>query len=306
MRLFDLVKEGWILVDNTNLYTVYRKQISSLTQKDWDLIENGDDFYAFRSNNIPTNFIENQGEKVNLYFDIVGIYVDLTIRTLQEFPNSSVLSNYTHLVYRLKNTNENKKNIILRYNNVPSSEQINNIIKSIKDCKGINILKPNNSNIYLGFNNFSANVDINNSTSGSGIKFKPILPFSYTPIYVPTFSDTSAPYTSLTAGTYTYNIHYLTSHFIVGAFSGSNSTSQVQLKIWHEYSTDGGSTWNIAQAFSFWSSSGYITTFFLPLTLNFSAIITNRRLRYQALYNLSVHYFYIITIEQPSGEIRLT
>jgi hypothetical protein len=211
MRLFDLVNEGWILDNDTNLYTAYKKQISSLTQKDWDLIENGDDFYAFRSNNIPTNFIENQGEKVNLhcdiYSDIDGIYVNLTIRTLQEFPNSSVLRNYTHLVYRLKNTNENKKKIILRYNNVPLSEQNNNIIKSIKDCKTIHILKPDNTYTSLFFNNFSANVDINNSTSGSGIIFKPILPFTYLRISIPTFSDTSTPYTTITAGTYTYNIH---------------------------------------------------------------------------------------------------
>lgn len=305
MRLFDLVNEGWVLDNDTNIFTSYRKNISSLTQKDWDLIENGDDFYAFRSNNIPINFIENQGEKVDLYFDISGIYVTLIIRTLQEFPNSSVLRNYTHLVYKLKNTNENKKRIILKYNNVPSSEQNNNIIKRIKDCVFINILRPDNTNTSLGFNNFSANVVINNSTSQSGIIFKPILPFSYSPISVPTFSDTSTPYTTLTAGTYTYNIHYLTSHFIVGAFYG-NRTAQVQLKIWHEYSTNGGSTWNIAQAFSLWSSSAYITTFFLPLTINFSASITNRRLRYQAINNLSVFYFYIITIEQPSGEIKIT
>lgn len=305
MRLFDLVNEGWILDNDTNLYTAYRKSLSSLTQKDWELIEKGDDFYAFRSNNIPTNFIENQGEKVDLYFSISGIYAYLTIKTLREFPNSSVLRNYTHLVYRLKNTNENKKSIILRYNNVPSSDQRNKIIKSIKDCSAIHILKPDDSNISLGFNNFSANVDIDNSTSESGIKFKPILPFTDIAIYIPTFSNTSTPYTTISAGTYTYNIDLLRPHFIVGAFVGSSSLSQVQLKIWHEYSTNNGSTWTIAQAFSLWSNSSFITTFFLPLTFDFTGIMTNRRLRYQALYNLLVHYFYIITIDQPSGEIKL-
>ncbi len=306
MRLFDLVNEGWVLANDTNLYTTYKKSLSSLTVKDWDLIDNGDDFYAFRSNNIPTNFIENQGEKVDLDFNISGTDVYLTIRTLREFPNSLVLRNYTHLVYRLKNTNENKKRIILRYNNVSSSDQINNIIKRIKNCDAFYILKPNNSYTFFGFKNFSANVNINNSTSGSGIIFKPILPFSYRVVTSsPTFSDTSTPYTTLTAGTYTYEMNLFTNHFMVGAFVGGSSTSQVQLKIWHEYSTNGGSTWNIAQAFSLWSGTAYITTFFLPLTINFSEIITNRRLRYQALFNLLVHYFYIIDIDQPSGEIKL-
>lgn len=304
MRLFDLVNEGWVLNNDTNIFTSYRKNISSLTQKDWDLIENGDDFYAFSSNNIPTNFIENQGEKVDLYVNISGTYVYLTIRTLREFPNSIVNKNYTHLVYRLKNTNENKKKIILTYNNVPSGNQLHNIIKSIKDCKGIYILRPNNSYASFDFDNFSANVVINNFVSGSGIIFRPILPFSYTGIYFPTFSDTSTPYTSITAGTYTYSMNFFTPHFIVGAFVGTN-TSQVQLKIWHEYSADNGSTWNIAQVFSLWAASSFITTFFLPLTYNFGTIITNRRLRYQALSNLLMHYFYIITIEQPSGEIKI-
>jgi hypothetical protein len=144
-----------------------------------------------------------------------------------------------------------------------------------------------------------------NSGTNPYIQISPFLAHSFTGINTPTFSDTNTPYTTINTGTYTFNLDLFKPHYLVGAFVGGNATAQVHLKIHHETSSNGGATWNILQSFSLWGGSSFMTTFFLPLTIDINSVITNRRIRYETLQSIYLHYFYVIYLDQASGNVRI-
>ncbi len=299
MRLIDLIQEGWSKFSDSLQTTEYRKNFNNLTSKDIELLLYGTDIYAFRNDNIPNNFVENQGEKVNITIATAGGDIRLRIEGMNYFPTATENKNYTHLVYKISS------DLISRdlFTRISLTDTPNLDTKRFLFAKNLTYI----SNTTLRNISIPTQGVLFTSTGGGTpyIQISPFLAHSFTGINTPTFSDTSTPYTTINTGTYTFNLDLFKPHYLVGAFVGGNATSQAALRIHHETSSNNGATWNILQSFSLWAASSYITTFFLPLTVNINSVITNRRIRYQALTNITLHYFYVIYLDQASGNVRI-
>lgn len=300
MEIFDLVTEGWTLVSQGLNYTTYSKPLSSLTQKDLDLFKYADEVRAFENNNIPSNFTEEVGDRVYFTYGFNTSNITLIInKRLSSGINSN--KNYTHLVYKKRDVTKNDSEIVLSHRvevgGNPSS--ITNLTPAF-----VWVLNRNNNTFKSIPTKIVGNFEERNDLNPSRVIVKPLIPITNTNLYNQAFTDTSTPYTTVNAGTYNFTLDLLTPHFVCGFFAGSNTTAQVQLKLYHEFSSDNGTTWTTLQSFSVWNSPVYISSFIFPLIYDISGNpITNRRLRMVAVYKLDMHYLYVINIKQPSGNI---
>lgn len=301
MEIFDLVAEGWTKVSQGLNYTTYSKPLSSLTQKDLDLFKYTDEVRAFENNNIPSNFTEEVGDRVSFTYSFNTSNISLDInKRLSSGINSN--KNYTHLVYKKRDVIKNDSEIVLSHSVEVGGEalSITNLTPAF-----VWVLNRNN-NTFKSITKIVGNFVERNDLNPSRVTFKPLIPITNTNLYNPSFSDTSTPYTIVNAGTYTFELDLLIPHFVCGFFSGTNATSQVQLKLYHEFSSDNGTTWTTLQSFSVWNTSSYVSSFIFPLVYSSpDNPITNRRLRMVAVYNLYMHYLYVINISQPSGNINI-
>ncbi len=302
MRLLSLIQEGWSKFSDSLQTTEYRKNFNNLTSKDMELLLYGTDIYAFRNNNIPSNFIENQGEKVNITIATAGSDIRLRIEGMNYFPTATENKNYTHLVYKISS------DLISRdlFTRISLTDTPNLDTKRFLFAKNLTYIS--NNTTLRNISNIPTQGVLFTSTGGATpyIQISPFITHYFQTITLsPTFSDTSTPYTTINAGTYTINLDLFKPHYLVGAFVGGVSSAQVYLKIHHEISSNNGATWNILQSFSLFGNTTYITTFFLPLTVDINSVITNRRIRYQTLQSIYLHYFYVINLDQASGNVRI-
>lgn len=302
MEIFDLVAEGWTKVSQGLNYTTYSKPLSSLTQKDLDLFKYADEVRAFENNDIPSNFTEEVGDRVYFTYNFSSSNISLAInKRLSSGINSN--KNYTHLVYKKRDVIKNDSEIVLSHRTELGGKNlsITNLTPAF-----VWVLNRNNNTFKSITTKIVGNFEERNDLNPSKVILKPLIPITNTNFYNQAFSDTTTPYTTVNAGTYTFTLDLLTPHFVCGFFVGTNTTAQVQLKLYHEFSSDNGTTWTTLQSFSVWNSSVYVSSFIFPLVYTSPGNpITNRRLRMVAVYKLTMHYLYVINISQPSGNINI-